>query len=812
MEEYNITASWIAPAGAAEKKNFYFRASKKFNIENLPSLANLHIAVESYYILYINGILVDRGPARGTHTLNFYDTYDVACYLRPGENIISVLCLCMNIESSTVAPAEPALLVEIENILKTDASWDIVHIENEWKQDVLTYTMQAGFCEWRDMRKEPAGWLFRNDNNAWRKAVILSEKSNVCRKKLLSSGIPLLKETEHIPSDVPVTAIVDELKDLEDVNIAKIITEEKHFNVPKEIADTLNSLTFAGEKTVTIKPIPNNGGFVIIFNFKREVVGRFELDINAPAGTIVDITHEEELWNNRLRADHTHTSKSYHLADRYILREGRQKIGNSLFERGFRMVQIVIRNFSNPVTIHDVKAVDCRYPFSEKATFNCSDSLLNRIWDVSRETLSTCTTDIFTDCPWRERSFFVNDLIVENRIALQLFGDNKINKRALQMAFSDAFENGLLPCVCPSPRDAEMLAKLGLKPETLIIVSTNLYITLILKDYYLYSGDSEPLKEHFEEIVKILDIFRSWKDANGIISPPAEYFNFFDWSYETNGYSFTGKKTSMLNYFYIIALKAILELAPEIGFKIDSDKYRREIMEVAKATEKTFFMEDEKRIANELEDGNGDLLPSALLILVSDNPKGKSSQLPHALAVLADENSEHVGRYLMEALTDEKLLIPDFYFHYFIFQAMKKTGQENEILKTIRKYWGEMIKTGTPTLWEAGIHTPGKDAFGGTGSLCHGFASSPVDFFQTVILGVTPSKAGFREFSFKPFALDLESAEGAIPTPHGNIEVKWRKSGDRLLASLKVPENCKAVTADGILESGYHKVEIKQEN
>ncbi|OGV39368.1 MAG: hypothetical protein A2020_09075 [Lentisphaerae bacterium GWF2_45_14] len=784
MNDYKINADWIAPKSSAEKKNFYFRAVKKFEIGKLSSKVNLHIAAESFYILYINGIEIGKGPARGTHSQNFYDTYDAAPYLKQGENIIAVLCLCMNIETFTTAPGGPGLILEIENILKTDESWELSSIENEWKQDVRTYTMQTGFCEWRDMRKEPLNWLLRKDNNVWEKASVLSPESEVVKKKLLPRNIPFLKETEYTLCDIPAKALVPELKDLDDIDIAKIMTEEKHLDFPKGIADRLNGLTVTGEKHVRINPPHGNQGAALVFNFKREIIGRFELDISAPAGTVIDITHEEELWNKRLRADHTHTSKSYNLADRYILRDGRQKIGNSLMERGFRLVQIVIRNFPSPVTIHNVRALDRRYPFSAKASFNCSETLLNKIWDVCSETLSACTTDIFTDCPWRERSFWVNDLIVENRTALQAFGDPRIHKRAFQMAFSDAFENGLVPGVCPCPRDQEIL----------ILLPTNLYITLMLKDYYLYTGDSSLLKEFLPRLMKILELFKSWQDTDGIINPPEKYWNFFDWSYEMNGFSFTGKRTSMLNYFYIIALKTVIELADEIKFDIGKDKYLEEIRNVSENTEKIFFMNEEKRFANSPDDR-------------------RSSQLPHALAILSGEYSDCIEKYIKEALTDEQLLTPELYFQFFIFQAMKKTGQESEILKRIRKYWGNMIKTGTPTLWEAGIHKSGKEAFGGSASLCHGFAAAPIDFFQTIILGITPSRQGFKEFIFNPFPFDIKSAEGSIPTPSGKIEVKWEKSAYGLSVFLKVPNDCKALTyKNGTWGPGCHEFEIKQEN
>ena len=114
-------------------------------------------------------------------------------------------------------------------------------------------------------------------------------------------------------------------------------------------------------------------------------------------------------------------------------------------------------------------------------------------------------------------------------------------------------------------------------------------------------------------------------------------------------------------------------------------------------------------------------------------------------------------------------------------------------------------------MWEAGIHEFGRKAFGGAGSLCHGFATSPIDFMQTVILGICPVKPGFREFLFKPETFDLEFAEGQVPAPSGNIEIKWRKKGTKLAVILKVPENCEAITErNGRFGPGYHEFEIGQ--
>ena len=50
-----MNAQWLAPNGCESEKNCYFRAVKIIYDENPESI---DIAVESYYILYINGIMV----------------------------------------------------------------------------------------------------------------------------------------------------------------------------------------------------------------------------------------------------------------------------------------------------------------------------------------------------------------------------------------------------------------------------------------------------------------------------------------------------------------------------------------------------------------------------------------------------------------------------------------------------------------------------------------------------------------------------------------------------------------------------------
>ena len=95
------------------------------------------------------------------------------------------------------------------------------------------------------------------------------------------------------------------------------------------------------------------------------------------------------------------------------------------------------------------------------------------------------------------------------------------------------------------------------------------------------------------------------------------------------------------------------------------------------------------------------------------------------------------------------------------------------------------------------------------------------DVFQTYLLGVEPLEPGFRTFRLVPQPPnDLAWARGSVPTPHGMIEVGWRREetgecGQAVRApatlSISVPDGTTAVLSDGrILGPGHHELSIPQ--
>jgi hypothetical protein len=392
---------------------------------------------------------------------------------------------------------------------------------------------------------------------------------------------------------------------------------------------------------------------------------------------------------------------------------------------------------------------------------------------VCGETLSVCTTDVFIDCPWRERAFWVNDLIVENKTSLEFFGASAVHRRAFRMVFSDAWDNGLIAGVCPCPEDSTRL----------IFPATNLFMPLMLRDYLMYSGDRKLIAELLPGCFKIIDSFREWIDEHGMITPPKEYWNFFDWSFAMTGISLDGKNTSLLNSLYVMAINIALELAHITGTAVDKAKYHAAAAKTAEAVNNFFFKLGEERLA--------DWLPP------DGKPSKHSSQLAHALAILSGNVPDIWRKDYESALDDSNILQTELYLSYFVFRAMRLCRMEEAALTRIRKYWGPIVESGSPTIWEAMVYQKGKKAFDESGSLCHGFATAPVDFMQSVILGVEPLKPGFSEFRVAPATCGLKFAKGRIPAPSGNIYTHWKAKGNEILVELEVPPKTTALCDDG---------------
>ena len=787
---FSDCSQWITAPEAVGKKNCFVRFYHAFELKDTPESLEILITAESYYLLWVNGLIVGNGPIRGTVRLHYFDVYDIACHLRQGVNHLAVLCHNPNAENFVASPGfdAPALRLEIPGVVGSGS-----HFRAQLAMDYLNteelFCVQTGFMEDRLMALAP-------DDRLWTRGVGGSAQWAP------AAAVEPRQVKELCLRDVPPTV----RRPILPVNLVRsgsvVRTDNRNRELYKQIDSEIWSdcaldrlpgaaTLYSNDQHCTVLPSDDDSGVGLILDLGQDYAGFTELEVECTSpGTFLAVSYGEYLLENgRFQLDFN--NPSYGLTDRYILAEGLNCIGSKLCERGARYIQLLFHDLTAPVVIRKLRFIEHRYDFSDRGAFHCSDELLNRIWKCCVETLKCCTTDVFTDCPWRERSFWINDLLVENRTALTAFGAWELHRRAFKLAFSQQRRDGWLPGVCPAPQSADF---------QWVLPATNLFIFLMLDDYCMASGDKEYVLQYLDNLKLILQSVEQYRCSDGTVKAPRGAWNFYDWGFELHDKSFDGQHESMYNFLYCQALEIYEKFLRWAGRSSECEGLAEKRQQTLQSTYRVFLdpekhlLQDDYRYYHYHENA-----PYTVGKLVS--------QLSHALAILYSDVPADCRESFAAAMADEHIVKPDLYLQSFILRAMHSIGHDRTALERIRNYWGPIVRDGSPTIYEIGLVKNGR----GTpeGSMCHGFTSAPLEFFHTVLLGVEAVTPGFEQFRFDPRPVDLEFAEGRIPTPHGNICVKWQRKSGFLFVEILIPQNCSAILPDKQkLLSGPHRLRL----
>ncbi|HQH72924.1 MAG TPA: alpha-L-rhamnosidase C-terminal domain-containing protein, partial [bacterium] len=150
-----------------------------------------------------------------------------------------------------------------------------------------------------------------------------------------------------------------------------------------------------------------------------------------------------------------------------------------------------------------------------------------------------------------------------------------------------------------------------------------------------------------------------------------------------------------------------------------------------------------------------------------------------------DAKKERIARRLFD---DTRLRDTTFYFAHYLHQAARQLHQPERVIKDLAR-WKSMLDMGTSTWWEQ----PGQ-----TRSDCHAWSATPTFTLMQMVLGVQPAAPGYQKVRIQPCPGELQWAQGIVPTPHGNIRIKWNAQ-PRFTLEVTIPEG---IEAEVVLPSG----------
>jgi len=291
-----------------------------------------------------------------------------------------------------------------------------------------------------------------------------------------------------------------------------------------------------------------------------------------------------------------------------------------------------------------------------------------------------------------------------------------------------------------------------IQPAMKVIPAFCLIWVLSLKDYYLFTADTQALKRLYPYLVRLMAGFQNFlTDRNLLYFDSQKYWNFIDWA----PLDYEGE-TAALNCYYVGALRTAAELAESVGDLKNKADYIGQAEKVKSALNQYLWNKEVSLYADSIK---GDKLSEVY------------SQHSNCLAVLFGI-AEDEDAVLNNILTKKGLMpVASPYFMCYFLEALFKKNQHQKAYDIIRTRWGEMVSRGATTFWEVFEEVTRSDQ---GGSLCHAWSSAPTYHLISEYLAVKPIEPGFKKVLIAPKPVGLSRLEGAVPTPYGKIKVSWQ--------------------------------------
>lgn len=490
----------------------------------------------------------------------------------------------------------------------------------------------------------------------------------------------------------------------------------------------------------------------LVYDLGTQHIGYFNFEVDAPEGTILDIYMVENIEGID-KVQHTLSNRN---GMRYITKEGTQKY-TSLKRRSGRYVFIMIRNQQSKVTLKEFSLISAIYPISQNGHFNCSNSELNQIWNISERTLKLCTEDTFTDCPLYEQTLWVGDARNESLFAYTVFGNTEVARNCIELAAKSLDKYPMVLCQVPTCWEA-------------IIPVWSFLWTISVWEYYWYTGDLEFLKKMWPQIKKNLKNAESYVDSDGLFSAP--FWNLFDWANLDHSH----KKVLHNSMFMVGAINAALESASVL--KNDSTEWLKSLKD---------------RIINGINTCWDSRLMSYIDSIHDDGVRSQSiSQHTNFLSILYKVADKSKMDLILENVfnpPERMVTVGSPFAIMFLYEMLDLIGEPDKIIKSIIKHYSTMLEYGATTVWESFEEGTLKNNGFPTRSHCHAWSSTPLYFLPRIILGIRQTKAGGKAYDLSPWIQDLDWAEGSIISIYGPIRISWQKRQKYVSIKFDAPPN-----------------------
>lgn len=764
------TAAWIWPAGQRESVNQYIEFHHDVQLSTVESSATLSLCVDSNYVVHINGQFVNCGQFSDFPDHRSYDVLAVAEFLQVGTNTISITVNHIGEDFATHRRGPAGMMMVFANgkTIAVSGANTRYRSASAWRCGAITkVTGQLGFSFEYDARKADSDAFIAigdddidfNTPAATQRPIAKLTIEPPCRTRLHARGV--FRRNPNGPQRTLGETMSSDW-------LSAIPAAEMHNAAAWPIE-------FPNDGGVPIDaPVADHAdGTYLVFDLKREQAGFLTLDLDASAGTVIEIAWGEHLDNLRVAAD----IGTRCFAARYICSGGRQQFTQAFQRIAGRYIQLHISHATQPTQLFYVGLRPTNYPVEHRGRFVASDRLLNRIYDVSTRTLELCMHEHYEDCPWREQALYANDSRNQALCGYTCFGEYAFPATSFDLLGKSLADDGYLQLTAPAA------------PPLTIPGFTMAWIAEVW-EHMLYSGDRSAAAKLFPIVRTILDRAIGRLHDNSLLACEKDkyYWHFYDWApgLSNCGTDFESLRfDAPLNMLFVWALDSAAKIAETLEDNDVALRYRNCADRVRAACHATFY----------------DAKAGAYRTYVGEGWATHFAELTQSLAILNDIADAPLASQLREHLArrDATWVPTTLSQSVYKYDAILRNDPDRYaagVLDHLVDAWSAMLYAGATSFWET---QKGGADFDGAGSLCHGWSAIPIYVFHTRILGVQPAAVGWSSFTLQPLRGLVPHAEGTIPTPAGPIDIAIDCFDNRLRCRVTHPKAI-ACTAIGFTE------------
>ncbi len=735
-------AKWIEAPGQPANGYGIYHFRKMIDLHSKPATFIVHVSGDNRYKLYVNGDLVALGPARGDLFHWYYETVDLAPFLKAGSNQLAAVVwndgewkpqAQLTYRTAFILAGNSAA----ERIADTGPGWKAIadSAYTAFTPRVTGYYYLTGPGEKINYHRYPENWegLSFNDQT-WRAAKPVFEGSPKGSFDW-SDGWMLL------PAMIPAPEL--RVQRLQRIRIAT--------GMPMPAYD-------AAKPFRIMVPAHSHIKFLIDQGFLTNAYP--VLKFSAGAGAGLSLAYAEALYIKDIKDPQSNVKANRNQVENMrfsgktdsLVADGKEHSFSPLWYRTYRFLKLEVQTGNEALEIEDCYGLFTGYPFILNAAFQTGDSVLTRIFQTGWHTARSCAVETYMDCPYYEELQYAGDTRIQALVSIFNSGDDRLMRQAITQLDYSRIPEGITYSRYPSTHQ--------------LIPPFSLWWIGMLHDYYQYRNDPAFIRSMLEGSRQVLKFFEKYQQADGSLKP-VPYWNFTDWAVAPGWNSGIAPNDPVLgsaemDLQLLWACQLAEEMERSLGSKELAMTYAGRVM-LLKKTIRAKYWNREQGLFTDL--------------------KGRKvfSQHTNSLAILTGVVEGAQARELAgKILKDKHLVQATIYFRYYVNQALVKAGLGNEYLNLLGD-WKTQLDHGLSTWAEISDVDHAR-------SDCHAWGASPnIEFIRTV-LGIDAATPGFTRIRIEPHLGRLEKASGSMPHPNGLISVNYEKKGSQWFIRITLPQ------------------------